>query len=118
MITRLYVPVKLISEANMREHWATKHRRKKEQKRIVALAFKASIVPIPKPPVHVILTRVGVRKLDPDNLAGSFKHTQDQIAEILGVDDGDDTMVTWEYRQRKGLPKEYGCEVEVTRAAA
>ena len=32
-----YVPTKLVSEANMREHWAIKNKRKKSQQRAVEL---------------------------------------------------------------------------------
>jgi len=74
-----YVPTKLISEANQREHWAIKTKRKKAQQRAVELYWLSQRFRV-APPVVVTLTRVGVRKLDPDNLAGSFKHVQDAIA--------------------------------------
>jgi hypothetical protein len=32
---------------------------------------------------------------------------------MIGVDDGDERKVRWEYSQRKGLPKEYGLEVRI-----
>lgn len=105
------IPVRLVSEANMREHWATKHRRKKQQQGVVKLMFLTHKVP--QPPVVVAMTRVGARKLDPDNLAGSFKHVQDAMADILGVDDGDESKVTWHYAQRIGRRGEYAVEIEV-----
>ena len=107
----LSIPVKLVSEANMREHWAIKNKRKKHQQMVVAYALTGLKRDIPAFPVHVVITRVGVRKLDPDNLAGSFKHVQDGIAKVLGCDDGDESKVTWEYRQRKGVPKEYSMDL-------
>jgi hypothetical protein len=107
-----YVPTKLISEANQREHWAIKTKRKKAQQRAVELVWLAERVRV-APPVVVTLTRVGVRKLDPDNLAGSFKHVQDQIAKCMGVDDGDERKVRWVYEQRKGIPRQYGLEVRI-----
>jgi hypothetical protein len=107
-----YVPTKLISEANQREHWAIKAKRKKAQQRAVELYWLSQRFRV-APPVVVTLTRVGVRKLDPDNLAGSFKHVQDAIAKCLGVDDGDDRKVRWVYEQRKGIPKEYGLDVRI-----
>lgn len=107
-----YVPTKLVSEANMREHWAIKNKRKKSQQRAVELVWLAQRIRV-APPVVVHLTRVGVRKLDSDNLAGSCKGVRDQIAKMIGVDDGDERKVRWEYSQRKGLPKEYGLEVRI-----
>lgn len=107
-----YVPTKLVSEANMREHWAIKNKRKKSQQRAVELVWLAQRIRV-APPVVVHLTRVGVRKLDSDNLAGSCKGVRDQIAKLIGVDDGDERKVRWEYSQRKGLPKEYGLEVRI-----
>lgn len=107
-----YVPTKLVSEANMREHWAIKNKRKKGQQRAVELTWMAQRIRV-APPVVVHLTRVGVRKLDSDNLAGSAKGVRDQIAKLIGVDDGDERKVRWEYSQRKGLPKEYGLEVRI-----
>jgi hypothetical protein len=106
------VPTKLISEANQREHWAIKTKRKKAQQRAVELTWLAHKLRV-APPVIITMTRVGVRKLDPDNLAGSFKHVQDQIAKQLGVDDGDERKVRWIYQQRKGLPKQYLLEVKI-----
>lgn len=104
------IPIRLVSEANMREHWATKHRRKKAQQGAVKLVFATYKMP-PKPPVIVALTRIGARKLDPDNLAGSMKHVQDAVADILGVDDGDETKVRWIYQQRIGKRGKYAVEI-------
>jgi hypothetical protein len=114
----LKVPVKLISEANQREHWTTRSRRKKDQQRSVSFCWVASGFGHEfQFPVVVTLTRIGVRKLDPDNLAGSFKHVQDQIAREMGVDDGDEKRVRWIYEQRKGAPKQYALEVLIQAAA-
>ena len=107
----LSIPVKLVSEANMREHWAIKNKRKKHQQTVVEYALAGLKRDIPVFPVHVVITRVGVRKLDSDNLAGSAKGVRDQIAKVLGCDDGDESKVTWEYRQRKGVPKEYSMDL-------
>lgn len=104
------VPVKLISEANQREHWAIKNKRKKAQQRAVELTWLAGRYRV-APPVCITLTRVGVRRLDPDNLAGSCKHVQDALAKCIGVDDGDFRKVRWIYEQRKGSPKQYLLEV-------
>jgi hypothetical protein len=64
------------------------------------------------PPARVTLTRLGGRKLDAhDNLRAAFKYLADAIAEWLGVDDGDERLVTWSYDQKPGGP--YGCRVTI-----
>ena len=101
------------SELNLREHWAARHRRATKQKQaVVWTMYEAVRAPGWKIyfPVYVTLTRIGPRALDPDNCACSFKHVQDAIASVLGVDDGDTKRVRWTYKQRKGMPGEYAVE--------
>lgn len=93
----LSVPLKLVSEANQREHWSTRFDRKSEQQEFMSL-----VLPLAGRLFYVMylqsikLTRVGC-KMDADNNVGSFKHVQDAIAKWLGADDGD---VMWEYEQQ------------------
>lgn len=63
--------------------------------------FRASVGPSPW---RVRLTRVSpsAKGLDSDNLAASFKGVQDELAEWLGVDDGDREQVRWSYAQERG----------------
>lgn len=60
----------------------------------------------------VTLIRIGGRRLDPDNLATSFKPLQDAIAETLGIDDGD-SRIEWQYRQIQRGKAESGCIVKI-----
>lgn len=89
--------IKLVSEANQSEHWRVKHKRKKEQQALMLSIWPKGLKV--EMPCVVTLTRVGPRKLDKDNLSGSFKHVQDEIARKLSVDDGDESKVMWQYRQ-------------------
>ena len=101
----LSVPMTVRSEANLRQHWAVKLRRKNEQREALVAAFIMSPVGS-RPcemPVVVTLTHIG-RRMDCDNLANAFKGARDWIASaILSVDDGD-PQVTWRYEQRAGKP--------------
>lgn len=63
--------------------------------------------------VIVKLTRVGPRKLDDDNLAGSLKAVRDAIAAALGVDDRD-PKVQWAYSQYPAGRGNYWVEVSIT----
>ena len=102
------IPIRTVSEANQREHWSKRHRRNvAQQARVAWTLFGHEWTALP---CRITLTRIAPRKLDPDNLAGSFKHVQDAVAKWLGVDDGDASL-TWVYAQRKGAAKEYAVEV-------
>lgn len=105
-------PIKLISEANQREHWSAKLKRKKAQQFALQVYWRNNVKRKVALPCKVILTRVGACKLDPDNLAGSFKHVQDQIARELGCDDGSG-LVEWVYRQQAVGVRHYQIQVDV-----
>lgn len=118
MSVDIWLPIRTVSEANMREHWSVKAKRKKEQTALAALVLS----PVLRnqswsgvPPMRIKLTRVGLRRLDADNLAGAFKGVQDGIAVALGVDDGDE-RIEWVYAQEKGTKARLGVRVSISRA--
>lgn len=110
------VPVKLVSEANQSEPWRRKWKRKKEQQKVVwALWPRESNSPFLRGvrlPCVVRLIRVGQKRLDTDNLAGSFKHVQDEVARQIGCDDGD-RQIEWEYEQVAVGKRVYAVRVEI-----
>ncbi|MBK9216952.1 MAG: hypothetical protein IPM59_15430 [Chloracidobacterium sp.] len=73
----LRFPIKTVSEANTREHWALKHRRKKAQQADFAMLWRYHKAKVTLPAV-ITFTRYSCNLLDADNLAGAFKHVQDQ----------------------------------------
>ncbi len=103
------LPIRTVSEANVREHWAVKAKRAKAQRDAAFLMLRRYRRTFSGTKLHVILTRIGKRELDSDNLARSFKAVRDGIADAFGTDDGADRW-TWEYRQEKG---EYSVRVDV-----
>jgi len=111
---KITIPIRTVSEANQREHWAKRHKRNKRQQLEttwhLSRAARWFVFPC-----RVTLTRIAPRKLDTDNLAGSFKHVQDAVAKWLGVDDGDGS-VEWRYEQRRGEPNEYAVEIALSLA--
>lgn len=116
MKVSLQVPIKVLSEANLREHWATRARRAKGQRKTVAQELWAHTG---KPratldrPLAVTLTRIAPRALDDDNLAGGFKHVRDGIADWLGIDDRHDGLVAYRYQQERGKPKQYRVRIDI-----
>jgi hypothetical protein len=98
--------IKTVSEANQREHWAVKSKRKKEQQFHFRLIWRGiHFSPEVNLPAAITFTRYSCRKMDSDNLAGAFKHVRDQLAIEIGIDDGSD-RITWEYRQERTKGRE------------
>jgi hypothetical protein len=85
--------------------------RARKEKEIVGWCVKGQDPP--SLPCVVLLTRIGVRKLDGDNLQGGFKHVRDRIAQWIGIDDAD-PRIDWQYSQERGKPREYAARVTIT----
>ena len=102
--------MKLASELNERETWQARSARAKRQQRAV-LGALANVARPTADWWRVCTTRVGLRLLDSDNLAGAAKHVRDAVATWLGTGDGVTSPVDWEVAQRKAQP--YGCIVRI-----
>lgn len=105
----IFIPLKIVSEANLREHWRISYKRHKDQKNVVSFELIVRYVPR-KLPVTVTLTRVSPRTLDDDNLLTSLKYIRDAIAEyfVPGLQPGradNDNRITWKYSQDKSVHK-------------
>lgn len=119
--TSALLPIRTVSEANVRSHWRARHRRSSQQRGAVALLLKPSRglmalvrASTPAGPVNVLLTRVRTqrsRALDDDNLRGSLKAVRDGVAQVLGIDDGSD-RIRFEYAQAVG--SDYAVRIEVS----
>jgi hypothetical protein len=109
------IPLRTVSAANAREHWAKKAARNRKERTVVAAYFAAmpAVFRDTRAPLVVTFTRYGKRLLDDDNLSGSFKAIRDEVAKQLGRDDGPRGGVRWEYKQEKA--GEYAVRIEVTR---
>lgn len=110
------IPIRVRSSQNLREHFMAKAKRVKAERRAVAQCWMVaySILKLreerlPELPLVVSLTRVGPKLWDSDNNVSGMKGVRDQIAEQLGVDDGDQ-RIKWIYgqRQAKGWAVEVG----------
>ena len=103
------VPIDPRGGLNAREHWRQRDRRVRGERNAVA-----AYAPLPwqwrelrkeAERFNVTLTRVAPRKLDDDNWVGRAKGVRDEVARLLGIDDGDERL-TWQYRQERGKPRE------------
>ena len=103
----VWVPIRLYSEANLRQNWRAVHKRTKSQREAVCLMFLPVRKCIPKPPLRVKIVRYGAKLMDSDNLQRSAKAVRDEVAAIIGVDDGD-PRVKYEYDQVAGIQYKSG----------
>lgn len=109
------LPIKTVSEMNMREHWAAKHIRLKNQKEHARWvtwhqALKNDFPKIKKGDLVMIdLCRNGKKKLDADNLASSFKGVIDGVCAGLLIDDAN---VDMRFSQTIGN-KDYSVDVTI-----
>ena len=105
------LPIRLLSEANMREHWSRRKKRRASQRGQVRLVAQATMTR-PALPCVITLTRVAPRSLDSDNLVSSFKASRDGLCDWLEVDDRTDE-IDWNYRQEKGGVREHLLKIEI-----
>lgn len=112
---RLSLPVRVVSELNLREHWTAKHKRKKAQQAEVWAAWpRRQKVTLP---CTVKFTRYGQNLLDPDAVAPSFKHIQDEVCRLLGVDDGNTALISFQYDQVALHKRTFSIDIEVQSVA-
>lgn len=110
------IPIEVVSEANISEHWSKSSKRHKNQKRFVRY-FLSNISVYSNLPITIKLIRISPRMLDEhDNLRTAFKYVVDAIADLIypGKKAGraDDTkLITWEYAQEKGKEKSIRIEI-------
>lgn len=110
---KVEVPIRIESIANITEHWTKRAKRTGVHKSNTYYALRAAKAPHHLP-CTVTMTRVAPRRtLDGDNLQAGCKAARDGVALWLCVDDAD-PRINWQYAQRKGEPKQYLLEVEIT----
>ena len=106
-----HLPLKIESNANLREHWHARAKRTKMQRWTAGCAVAVSKDwKLPAGRFTVRLVRIGRRLLDDDNLCSGFKAIRDGVADGLGVKDNN-PRIKWMYAQEKG--KEYSCRIEL-----
>lgn len=112
----LTLPVRTVSEPNVRQHHFVKAKRTKAQRNVVLLACRPKLRAHPLPAV-VTLVRISPGTLDGDNLQGALKGVRDSVTQALGLLDDRDPRIAWRYEQRRGKPKEFAIEIRIEEAA-
>ena len=113
-----HIPIRTVSEANKKEHWAISAKRHKQQKKRITQEFMVH-QPTITLPCEILLHRIAPRFLDKfENLPMSFKYIVDSICEYItpglavGRADGVKGIEVF-YFQEKGKPKEYAIEIQI-----
>jgi hypothetical protein len=107
----LWVDTRLVSEANVREHWTRTDNRARRQRELVAMTFLQALgarwhlEAEPTRPKRVHFTAYVGRPFDDDNLIGALKHVRDGLidARLIRGDAPADGHV-FSYEQRTGIP--------------
>lgn len=112
------LPIKTVSEANQRGHWAKKAKRAKEQRFAAGLALRgpcrrAWLTDADEQLVVTLIRLAPSSGLDDDNLASALKATRDGVADALNVNDRN-PRVAWRYAQARS--KTYAVRVEIAPA--
>ena len=94
------IPIRTVSEANGREHWAVKAKRVKLHRNTAFMVLRMALRGAKPLPATITLTRMSPRLLDDDNLRQALKATRDGIADLFGVDDRS-PLIRWEYDQKQ-----------------
>lgn len=111
------IPIRLVSVANTREHWAKKARRAAAHRGAVRMVLATQGKWCGELPVSVTLTRIAPRPLDGDNNQAAIKSCRDGVADWLGLHDND-PRITWQYAQERGAVKQYAVRIDITEAAS
>lgn len=115
MTLSLVIPIRTISEANVRSHFHAKAKRVKEQRSVARWTVGTRWRSVGLPCV-VKLTRVAPKELDDDNLRSALKAIRDGVADALGIDDRD-SRVTWDYAQQPAARRRYAVSIEIRKAS-
>jgi len=111
------LPIRTVSEANLRGSWRKHAARRKQQRAATALMMRPYLHDLPKKPWTITLTRIAPRMLDSDNAVGALKHVRDGIADATSIDDGDPAH-RWVYGDQQKRPKREGDPSVLIRIAA
>ncbi len=109
----VFVPMRVMNEANVRGHWSEKSTRAKQARdgTHIMLMIADDAIP-PSLPATILLTRYGPKEMDDDGNVRALKAVRDGVADYFGVDDARGHGLTFEYAQVKVPHRWYGVRIE------
>lgn len=111
----LLAPVRTWLEMNERVHWAVKKRSFDDQRREVWASWVSTFGQKRQKfdfPMVIRLTRISQKLADSDNIASGMKGIRDELARLIGFDDGD-PRVRWEYKSEAIGKRAYMVKIEI-----
>lgn len=102
------VPVRTVSEANVRDHWRDRAKRTKRARR-----WAYALAPAVPLPAIVRLVRLSPGTLDDDNLRAALKAVRDGVADRLTGGNDRDPRVEWRYDQKTCKRGQFGVRIEI-----
>jgi hypothetical protein len=114
------VPIRIASANRTRDrHWGVRKRATDAQRKAVAMVWLARggnrLHPLTFAATRLLVTftRIAPRPIaDTDNLISGWKAVQDEVARLLGINDGD-ARIGFAYKQERGRPKEYAARIRI-----
>jgi len=112
----IVVPLKIVSSANLNEHWTQKIKRKNLHKNAIAKEFLYLNSNIPTVPCRITLSRIAPRLLDEDNLLYALKTCRDVVCDMvlpglrMGRADAS-SQIRVEYNQEKSKNNFYALRI-------
>lgn len=107
----LVVPVRTVSESNVRTHWSKRHARVRDQRKVTDALLRTTFGLCQQAPVCVRLVRIAPRELDDDNLRGALKAVRDSVAAWVGLDD---RYLRFDYAQERSTKvRTYAVRIEL-----
>lgn len=119
MKVELELPLRTVSEANVRDRWRTRARRAADHRGTVAKALRPRTGVLPKgESIDVELVRVSAGTLDDDNLRSALKAVRDGVADALGLKSDADPRVRWSYSQQRCERGQHAVRINVAMSDA
>lgn len=117
----IFLPIK-VKSPNIKEHWAVRMRRTKEQRWLTKTKVESDLKAMPKTAewvlgdkhrLEVTLKRAGVRFMDEDNLEAALKPIRDGVADALfpnvkQANRDNHSGIQWSYGQEKAKKRDVG----------
>jgi hypothetical protein len=103
------VPIRTINRTNVSEHPMVRHKRVLRERNAVALLWPRIPVQVPCA-VHLVRVAPARHRLDDDGAVAAVKSIRDEVARLIGVDDGD-ARVKFTVAQEVGP---WGVRVEIS----
>ena len=107
-----FVRCRTVNEGNVRSSWRKRAKRAKDLRALARMHTDLAVCSVSLP-ITITLTRIGACKLDSDGVPSALKAIRDGVADSIGIDDGRDDLIDWQYKQEFGARLVHGVRIEI-----